>query len=264
MELVEGTHTLELAFLRELWLAGGRAGQQNRYVLRRVEAVDPGRRAAAFEAKVEDFEARRVGGAAVFNATFDDPDGEKAALLARLKALFARTDALHRANLLLFFHSCDQATADSICANGFASVATRDNGYFGNGIYLTTCAQYACEYANGTIDGSQVPPNARGEHVVVASWVVPGLTYPLSRAVDYSPGVHVGGVHCSNFYQEPPRGPLALKPPFDSHYVAVQRGEYQCVDGLRNGHMPDYDELILKEAQQALPAFRLYFTDASA
>ena len=63
--------------------------------------------------------------------------------------------------------------------------------------------------------------------------------------------------------EAPPAGPQALKPPFDAHYVAVQRGEYQCVDGVRNGLVPDYDELIVKEAQQALPAFRLYFTNPS-
>ena len=171
-----------------------------------------------------------------------------------------RTYGLERANLLLAFHGCDHPTSDSICSSGFASVATRDNGYFGNGVYLTTCAQYACEYANGAIDGADVATNAQGEHVVVASWVVPGLTYPLSRAVDYAPGVTVGGSTYSNFYQEPPAGPLALKPPFDSHYVAVQRGAYQCFDGVRRNLEPDYDELVLKEAQQALPAYRLYFT----
>ena len=125
---------------------------------------------------------------------------------------------------------------------------------------LTTQAQYACEYATGVIEGNPVTPNAAGEYVVLASWVTPGLVYPLSRAVDYQPGLQHGGEHYCNFYQAPPSAPSALKPPFDAHYACVERGSYQCVDGVRRGRVPDYDELVLKEPQQALPAFRLYFT----
>ena len=84
---------------------------------------------------------------------------------------------------------------------------------------------------------------------------MPGLTYPLSRAVDYAPGA----TH-SNFYEPPPSAPKSIQPPFDSHFVAVQRGDYQCVDGVQHGVVPDYDELVLKEASQALPAYRLFFT----
>jgi hypothetical protein len=86
------------------------------------------------------------------------------------------------------------------------------------------------------------------------------MAYPLSRAVDYAPGVTVSGTTYSNFYEPPPGGARALKSPFDSHYVAVRTGDYQCVDGLRSHAMADYDELVVKEAQQALPAFRLWFT----
>ena len=85
---------------------------------------------------------------------------------------------------------------------------------------------------------------------------------PLSRAVDYSPGVNVHGSTYSNFYEPPPSAPKSIQPPFDSHFVAVQRGEYQCVDGLRRGVEPDYDELVCESAQQALPAYRLYFRAA--
>ena len=91
------------------------------------------------------------------------------------------------------------------------------------------------------------------------SWVTPGNTYPLSRAVDYRPGVQHNGEHYSNFYLPPPAAPSALRPPFDSHYVCVRRGSYQCADGVRTGTLADYDELILKEAQQALPAYRCFF-----
>ena len=56
--------------------------------------------------------------------------------------------------------------------------------------------------------------------------MTPGLAYPLSHAVEYQPGVHHEGQHCSNFYQAPPAGPFAIKPPFGSHFVCIERGSY--------------------------------------
>ena len=256
-------HSIELAMLHKLWASGGRAGRDNPYELVRVDAVETTGKPdqnAAFEFKIDQVEARRGGGSgSQFNASFDDPDGEKAAVLRQLKDRFSRTNALHRANLVLAFHGCLPAAAESICSNGFASISTRDNGYFGNGVYFTTSAQYACEYATGTIDGASAAADADGCFVLLACWVCPGLVYPLSRAVDYSPGVQDKGAHYSNFYQPPPAVPSALKPPFDAHYVCVQRSTYQCVDGVRDGLVADYDELIVKEGTQALPAFLLYF-----
>ena len=51
----------------------------------------------------------------------------------------------------------------------------------------------------------------------------------------------------------------SLRAPFDSHYVCIGRDGYQCVDGLRGGRTPDYDELVLNEGSQLLPAYRLFF-----
>ena len=42
-------------------------------------------------------------------------------------------------------------------------------------------------------------------------------------------------------------------------YVCIGRDGYQCVDGLRGGRTPDYDELVLNEGSQLLPAYRLFF-----
>ena len=42
--------------------------------------------------------------------------------------------------------------------------------------------------------------------------------------------------------------------------AVLERRLTRALDGLRDARPPDYDELVLKEAQHALPAFRLYFT----
>ena len=55
----------------------------------------------------------------------------------------------------------------------------------------------------------------------------------------------------------------ALKNQFNSHYVFVSRAHnYQCMDGVRNGVEPDYDELVCRNEHQLLPAYRLYFRAA--
>ena len=65
----------------------------------------------------------------------------------------------------------------------------------------------------------------------------------------------------------PPEPARALRPPFDSHYVCIAKeaqepggANYQCGDGMRYASaMPDYDELILNDGAQLLPAYKLYF-----
>ena len=84
--------------------------------------------------------------------------------------------------------------------------------------------------------------------------------YELGPSDESAGKARIRSATYSNFYEPPPSAPKSIQPPFDSHFVAVQRGEYQCVDGLRRGVEPDYEELVLKEAHQALPAYRLFFT----
>mmetsp|Transcript_139624 Transcript_139624/g.246552 ORF Transcript_139624/g.246552 Transcript_139624/m.246552 type:complete len:459 (-) Transcript_139624:71-1447(-) len=255
-DISEERHALEIAMLKACWEEGGPGGTPTPYRLSRVQAIYSESTLSAFNSKVHQIESRRHGGGpgSPFNAQFEDPSGEKGAVLRLLKAKFFRTDGLSRANVLLVFHGCSHDVANSICDNGFASVSTRDHGYFGAGPYTTTFVQYACDYANGTVDGSIMTPNEHGEYVVVAAWAAPGLTYPISRDADYEPGAEF-----SNFYQPPPSPPNALKPPFDSHYVRINQPDYQCVDGVRRGIASDFDELVVKEGGQLLPAYLLFF-----
>ena len=115
-------------------------------------------------------------------------------------------------------------------------------------------AEYACRYATGVLASAPNPPNAKGEHVVIAAYVAPGMVYPVSRTPDYA---QPHQLHTFSKLRD-----QALKNQFNSHYVFVSGDNYQCMDGVRNGVEPDYDELVCKSAQQALPAYRLYFRAA--
>ena len=117
-------------------------------------------------------------------------------------------------------------------------------------------AEYACRYATGewASAGAGNPTNAKGEHVVIAAYVAPGMVYPVSRTPDYAKPRQLG--------TDSKLRDKALKNQFNSHYVCVSRSDYQCMDGVRDmltGVEPDYDELVCESAQQVLPAYRLYF-----
>ena len=263
--------TVEYAMLRELWEAGGRGGRPNRFPLKRIEVVETERQGITFSNKVEDFEIRRMG-AGPFTVEFStdppaanqptvvhDPSGEKRAVIERLKRRFAGLAGLQRANALLVFHGCTHDAAHNICRTGFASISTTDAGFFGRGIYATTYAQYAAEYANGALTGKANPPNANGEHVMLAAWATPGLAYPVTRDHAGADCDYIAGGVSSRFYSNRGEPAKALRSPFDSHYVCIRRDDYQCMDGMRHDVEPEYDELVLGDASQLLPCYRLYF-----
>ena len=91
---------------------------------------------------------------------------------------------------------------------------------------------------------------------MIAAYVAPGMVYPVSRKPYYAKPSQVG--------TDSKLKDRALKNQFNSHYAFVSRDHnYQCMDGVRNGVVPDYDELVCESAQQALPAYRLYFRAAA-
>ena len=264
---------VEYAMLRELWEAGGPRGRPNRFALTRIEVVETERQGITFSNKVEDFEIRRMG-VGPFTVEFSpdppaanqptvvhDPNGEKRAVIERLKRRFAGLAGLQRANALLVFHGCTHDAADNICRTGFASISTTDAGFFGRGIYATTYAQYAAEYARGALTGKANLPNADGEFVVLVAWATPGLAYPITRDRAGADCDYFADSVSSRFYSNRGEPAKALRSPFDSHYVCIRREDYQCMDGMRQGHdvAPEYDELVLGDASQLLPCYRLYF-----
>ena len=259
----------EVGALLQLWREGGRGrrlvadGDQptlpDGYRLTRIEAIDNRRLRERFLDSLEYANQNRASGNPAFNPTHADPDGDKAAVFALLRARFFPTPALSHSDMLLALHGCDHDAADNISATGFAQINFSDNGFFGKGLYTTTHAEYACQYAagGGTIGIPARQPNAAGEYVLVASWAAPGTCYPITRYEDYT-SPHDPAAF-STFYAPPPSNGLSLKHNYQSHYAVVNSATYQVpVPG--DGVVPDYDELVLQDKTQLLPAYRLYFT----
>ena len=60
-----------------------------------------------------------------------------------------------------------------VAENGFGTVATRDQGYFGKGMYFTSDFDYAANYARATPEG---------DALFMVSLVIPGNSYPVTEA----------------------------------------------------------------------------------
>lgn len=236
----------EAQMIAGLWARSGARSTACSFALKRMEAIDPGEeQEEAFDRKVRQLDSllQRAGNGRVPEAAFQDPDGDKKAVTAKLGTRYTRTDALRFAKLLFVFYGCPENEADVICTKGFHKSKPED-GTFGKGFSVSTHAELV-----GKRLLEKASPNENGEYVMIVSWAVPGLVYPISKAVDYSDGV-------SKFQGK------RLKPPFTSHYALVQDGDFECMEGVarKGAPEPDYDTLVIQDGQQMLPAYRLYFT----
>lgn len=236
----------------------------NSFKLIRIEAVDVTQiphnarmsKEERFHDQINDFERNRASQPdnPALNPNYSDPDGEKAAVLHRMKDHFFPIEGLVRQNLMLVLHGADHQT-ESVCMNGFEQLNYKDQGWFGQGVYATTYAEYACLYATGQLKAQPNPTNSDGEYVVLACWATPGMCYPISRTEDYALPKKQSST--SKFCDDAKGRPL--KGQFQSHYAMIEGLHYQCMDGVRRGQEPDYDEIVFRYPSQLLPAYRLYF-----
>ena len=193
-----------------------------------------------------------------FESVDADDQRIKESVLGRLQMCFLARMGLRSENLLLAFHGASHSRVDDICEGGFMQLNYRNNGFFGQGLYTTTYPEHACMYGTGQKHGRANPPNAEGEFVVLACLASPGRTYPITRRTDYA---QPDDPHSSSIYYSPPGQPAAaLKNQFQSHYVYIGDNS-QCET---NELLAPYDELVLQNPAQLLPAYRLYYRPVPA
>ena len=88
--------------------------------------------------------------------------------------------------------------------------------------------------------------------------VCAGVCYPISRAEDYMSPLDPRSF--SKYYSPAGAKAISLENNHQSHYVVISANTFQCVDGVRNGVVPDYDELVVQDRLQLAPCYRMYFT----
>ncbi|EGD78593.1 hypothetical protein PTSG_09285 [Salpingoeca rosetta] len=218
--------------------------------LSRVEMIKSTMMLRAFKAQVERSATRRGDTKTTnkFNKDFGLGDPEKRAMLKQLKMQFAKTrTGLKHVNILVGFHGCDEAVADSISACGAANFSSPgDRGFFGSGIYLTPQTSYAAGYSTRVLlNGDLRSSNANGEHVMLLCAASVGLAYPITRAADYPHGSN----ECS-YYGKP------FDESQDTHYAQVTRAT-----NLQATPTPGtfaFEEYVVSQEAQVLPFAKVF------
>jgi len=121
-------------------------------------------------------------------------------------------------------HGTNFDTALSICETGFASLGIVDKGWYGKGIYFTSSAVYAAPYF-----GTKKKP------AIIIAYIVPGNPYPVSEHPFNNKSL-IGS---------------AMQDGVQSHYVITSINGYPVLKPCEKY----YDELIITQEAQALPAF---------
>jgi len=134
--------------------------------------------------------------------------------------------------------------APHLAQTGFASIALRDSGFYGCGIYWTSYLDYALYYARSTSSQST-------DCAVFISFIIPGNAYPVIE----SP------LQKNSLYGKPRTGG------YQSHFVLVQ-GDNGNMKGYpyylsTKMNTTQYDELITFDEAQAIPKYILYFSKSS-
>jgi hypothetical protein len=155
---------------------------------------------------------------------------------------------------ILLIQGTSLDAAWKICQNGFGKASTRDNGFYGQGIYFTNKLDYAGTYAKKEKNKSE---NFRFQ-VYVMAMVTPGNAYPVTEPPfrdgnDYPESLH--GRACRKGYQ--------------SHFTIVDPQGTQLVNNqtvpvslpvitTEIDHLKTAFEVVVYEEAQALPLFVFY------
>lgn len=131
-----------------------------------------------------------------------------------------------------------------IIKNGFGTVASLNDGWYGKGMYFTSSVNYAPHYAQFS--------SSNGCKIFLVSLVIPGNVYPATE------NAFVPDSKSSTGYSDNPFGlkGKAPKTGYQSHYVLVN--QFHPVPNVTD---KDGDEPVVFEGWQTLPLFLVYTSE---
>lgn len=185
----------------------------------------------------------------------------RVAILAHLEKLI-KLGAEHAGSMcpiLPMFHGVrSNMVLESIEVNGGINMTdptSVDPGYFGNGLYLTDCLEYAQGYADGTYTTKTPPYGPQGSHAVLFCAVAAGLVYPMTADKDDDPGnptaVPPLPPRPSRYYGKP------LAAAVDSHLIPVAQHAHNFAK-IADPHTAHAYELVVRESSAVLPVAVLW------
>jgi len=132
-------------------------------------------------------------------------------------------------------HGTGVNIARKISETGFVSLASLDDGYFGQGIYFSSSIPYSLPYAQSKEDPA-----------IILSYVIPGNIYPVLE--DHKGKNSLMGLA------------IKAREGYNSHYVITKQdgNVFQEI-----GERPVYDELVIDQESQVTPAFVLQLSTDS-
>jgi len=158
----------------------------------------------------------------------------KEAYMEKLTASLARaTRLMGREGVTPVIQGTREDAAHRIAKNGFGILATRDPGWYGQGIYFTTKFAYAVKYSSFAKE--------RGNAFVIGV-AIPGNPYPVTTNKDH-PTQSFLARSCQRGYQ--------------SHYTVIDPNE-DCYPLLSRPNEDSLDELVMFEPAQVLPLAIVY------
>ena len=133
--------------------------------------------------------------------------------------------------------------------NGFGIGSTKDEGYYGKGIYFTSSMEYASRYSTKTTKGK----------VFILSLVISGNSFPIIE----HPFKYIQNENGEIKKYKNEKGFLgqACRPGYQSHYTIVEtKGTSIGYPTLKTQIDPNKtaDELVIFEGNQILPLFLIY------
>jgi len=130
-------------------------------------------------------------------------------------------------SVLPMIHGTSTSGAHEICQVGFSTVATIDQGFYGQGVYFTSSLKYGLQYSVEDVK------------VAIIAYLVPGNSYPVI-ADPFGPDSLKG---------------KPLRKGYQSHYCLVNRRGIACK--LKEDHV-FADELMLVQESQVIPRYVLF------
>ena len=161
-----------------------------------------------------------------------------------------RTDSFNKAKVLPLWQGTRQDRCASICQSGFTSFGqhhhfhnaaqaganeSTDIGFFGSGIYFTNSARYASMYSNGAL---------------ILAWVSMREPFPVVNNMNFpNQGEDMRKLKGQGHYQN-----------YNAHYIPVASTRPEAPENMiyyacDKDHHPTWDEYVVFNKQQTLPAF---------
>jgi len=141
----------------------------------------------------------------------------------KISSIAWNKDNGEKVSVIPVVHETSEQAVNAICSGGFATVASLDPGWYGQGIYVTSSIKYAASYS------------AQAVKVIVIGYAIPGNTYPVTCLMTGTP----------------------IKPGYQSHYCLVKSNGQPYSNELGDTF---FDELVLAQDVQILPKYIVYLT----